>query len=569
MLSLLRIQNLALVEDLSVPLEDGFTVLTGETGAGKSLLVDALSPLVGGRGDGGLVRSGAERAVVEGVVEGAFEGWSAFLEGKGLPLEQPVVLRREVGAQGRSRAWINGAPCNLGDLKEAGRLWMRLTSQHDHQSLLSEERHLALLDEALGLRPDLSALAEAVREAEAALKARRRSESERESRLEWLAEQLQDFDKLAPKPGEWAQLRAEREPLRHAAQLDQAFREGAEGFHEGVPSLQRAHRALLKTSAVLPEFQPHLDRLRSALLELEDLEILTQEQALHWSKAGTERIEAVEARLAMYEKLARRHHCEPEELADQARLLREEQRNLLAGDSSLQELERQLARAVEAYRQAAEALHERRAAWIPKLEKEIHARLQTLGMKGARLQARLSLALEPASPVVHAGQNVKVSSIGFSALALWIEPNPGEGFRPLAKIASGGELSRVMLAFLGAGMALSEDKKSPNEMHEGGLTLVLDEVDAGIGGETALAVGDAVRGLGGRHQVLAVTHLAQVAAKATHHGQLSKGTSKGRTRSELAWLQNDERIRELARLLSGHPDGAEAQSHARSLLGSS
>ncbi len=560
MLTSLRIQNLALVEDLTAPFKGGFTVLTGETGAGKSLLVDALALLVGARGDGDLVRVDSERAVVEGVVEEGFEGWLAFLEARGLPAEQPVVLRREVGAQGRSRAWINGASCNLGDLREAGRLWMRLTSQHDHQSLLSEERHLTLLDEALGLHPDLSTEAEAVREAEAALRARRRSESERESRLVWLTEQIQDLEKLAPKPAEWVQLRDEREPLRHAAQLEQAFREAAESFREAIPPVETAHRALIRATSVLPDAQGEVDRLRSALLELEDLQALAQDQAIHWSKSGVERIEFIETRLAAFERLARRHRCEPEELADRLKALKEEQRDLLAGSSSLKELEGRLAKAAETYRIAAEALHERRSAWIPKLEKEVHARLQKLGMAGARLQARLSLAPDTGSPVQHSGQSVRVSAAGFSALALWIEPNPGEGFRPLAKIASGGELSRVMLSFLGAGMAL-------NPRAEDGLTLVLDEVDAGIGGETALAVGAAVRELGHRHQVLAVTHLAQVAARAEHHGRLRKATAGGRTRSELTWLTGEEQVRELARLLSGHPDGAEAQAHARSLLG--
>ncbi len=561
MLASLRIQNLALVEDLTVPFEAGFTVLTGETGAGKSLLVDALALLVGARGDLELVRVGSERAVVEGVIEDGFEGWRGFLEARGLPAEQPVVLRREVGAQGRSRAWINGASCNLGDLREAGRIWMRLTSQHDHQSLLSEERHLGLLDEALGLHPDLSSEAEAVREAEAALRARRKSESERESRLAWLADQIQDLEKLAPKPGEWLQLRDEREPLRHAAHLEQAFREASEAFREAMPQIETAHRAFIRAASVLPDTQLEVDRLRSALLELEDLQALGQEQAIHWSKSGVERIEAVESRLAAFERLARRHHCEPEELADRLKVFREEQRDLLAGSSSIQDLEKRLAKAAEAYRKAAEALHERRGTWIPKLEKEVHARLQKLGMGGARLQARLSLAGEPGSPVQQAGQSVRVSASGFSALALWIEPNPGEGFRPLAKIASGGELSRVMLAFLGAGMALGEGT-------EEGLTLVLDEVDAGIGGETALAVGAAVRELGKRHQVLAVTHLAQVAARAEHHGRLRKATLAGRTRSELSWLEGETQVKELARLLSGHPEGLEAQAHARSLLGS-
>jgi DNA repair protein RecN (Recombination protein N) len=558
MLSSLRIQNLALVEDLSLDWGRGFTVLTGETGAGKSLLVDALSLLVGARGDSELVRHGAERATVEAVVEGHFEAWQAFLLDRGLPDEQPVVLRREVGP-GRSRAWINGASCALGDLREAGRFWMRLTSQHDHQSLLGEDRHLALIDEVLGLEPRLEGEAAAVREAGEALKARRHSEAERERRLEQLAEALADLDKLAPRPGEWAQLKADREGLRHAAHLEAAFREAAEALGEGLPKVELAHKALARAVAHWPDAAPEQDRLRSTALELEDLLALAQDQALRWGASGADRIEAMEARLALYERLARRHRCEPEELPVRSQALREEQRSLLAGDAPLKALEANLAEAAERYRAAAEALHGRRAAAIPRLESEVQKRLGRLGMKGARLQLRLSLAEEAGSPVQQGGRPVRVASTGFSALAIWIEPNPGEGFRPLARIASGGELSRLMLALVGAGLVLGGGAREE-------LTLVLDEVDSGLGGETALAVGRAVAELGRAHQVLAVTHLAQVAARADRHGTLRKETEGGRTRSALRWVEGEARHRELARLLSGHPDRAEALEHAKVLL---
>jgi DNA repair protein RecN (Recombination protein N) len=561
MLTSLRIQNLALVEDLALDFAKGFTVLTGETGAGKSLLVDALSLLVGARGDGDLVRQGTERAVVETVAEGSFEAWGAFLAERGLPEEQPVVLRREVAGNGRSRAWINGGACSLADLREAGRIWMRLTSQHDHQSLMAEDRHLGLLDEVLGIRPDLTAQTAGVKEAQARLAARKRSESQRGERLEWLAEQIADLEKLSPKPGEWVQLRSEREPLRHAAQLEQAFREGSEELREAGRHVEAGHRALARTAAILPEAQGDVDRLRSAMLELEDLYALAQDQTIRWSREGVDKIEALETRLAQFEKLARRHHCEPDDLAKHQADFKQEQSELLAGSSSLKELEGALARSCQVYLLAATELHDRRAALVPKLEKETHKRLKLLGMGGSRLQFRLSLAEDPASPVLQAGRPVRVSAQGFSALAIWIESNVGEGFRPLAKIASGGELSRLMLALQGAGMVLGSDGGEP-------LVLVLDEVDAGIGGETAIAVGTAIGELGHRHQVLAVTHLAQVAARADHHGLLRKEVQDGRTRSSLTWLAGDEQVRELARLLSGHPDRPEALAHARSLLGS-
>ncbi|MBP1773546.1 MAG: repair protein RecN, partial [Holophagaceae bacterium] len=393
----------------------------------------------------------------------------------------------------------------------------------------------------------------------AALKARRRSEAEREQRLEQLAEGIADLDKLAPKPGEWAQLKADREPLRHAVHLEQAFREAAEALHAGVPQVELAHKALARAVAHWPDAAAEQDRLRSAVLELEDLLALAQDQAMRWAGAGADRIEAMEARLALYERLARRHRCEPEELPGRLQAMQEEQRALLAGDVSMKDLEKALAKAAEAYRLAAEALHARRSDAIPKLETEVQKRLSRLGMKGSRLQLRLSLAEEPGSPVSQSGRPVRVAAQGFSALAIWIEPNPGEGFRPLAKIASGGELSRLMLALVGAGLALGDGIRE-------GLTLVLDEVDSGLGGETALAVGKAVAELGRAHQVLAVTHLAQVAARADRHGRLHKETENGRTRSALGWVAGEARNREVARLLSGHPDRAEALEHAKVLL---
>ena len=436
---------------------------------------------------------------------------------------------------------------------------MRLTSQHDHQSLLGEDRHLTLIDEVLGLEPRLDSQAAAVRAAEAALKARRRSEAERGQRLEELAEALADLEKLNPRPGEWAQLKADREPLRHAVNLEQAFREAAEALAEGLPKVELAHKALGRAVAHWPDAASDQDRLRSAVLELDDLLALAQDQALRWAGAGADRIELMEARLAFYERLARRHRCEPEELTTRAQAFREEQRCLLAGDVSVKELEGALAKVAETYRAAAEALHGQRGEAIPRLEAEVQKRLARLGMKGARLQLRLALAEEAGSPVEQGGRPVRVAAQGFSALAIWIEPNPGEGFRPLARIASGGELSRLMLALVGAGLALGAGVRD-------GLTLVLDEVDAGLGGETALAVGKAVAELGRAHQVLAVTHLAQVAARADRHGCLHKETEGGRTRSALGWVVGEARTRELARLLSGHPDRIEALDHARVLL---
>jgi DNA repair protein RecN (Recombination protein N) len=559
MLSSLRITNLALVEDLALDLGPGFSVLTGETGAGKSLLVDALALLVGARADADTVRLGAERATVEAVVEGRGGAWLDFLGARGLPAEHPVVLRREVSAAGRSRAWINGASCALNDLKEAGRIWMRLSSQHDHQSLLAEERHLALLDEVLGIEPDLSDLVSGVRAAAAALDARNRSEADRARRLAELAELIGDLEKLAPKPAEWSALKAERETLRHSALLEATHREAAEALHASLPGLREAGHALARAATVLPEAQDLVDRLRSAGLELEDLQALAQDQAQRFARRGEGALDDLEGRLARFEKLARRHRCEPDELAGVLAELRAEEARLKDRGESPEALAKALERACGAYLEAAEVLHARRSEALAPLEADAKKRLARLGMKGARLQCRLAVAEEATSPVIRGGRGVRVAASGFSTVALWIEPNVGEGWRPLAKVASGGELSRVMLALLGAGLR--------GDGRASALTLVLDEVDAGIGGETALAVGDAIQELGRVHQVLCVTHLAQVAGRADRHGALSKATAGDRTHSRFAWVEGETRIRELARLLSGQPDRPEALEHARVLIG--
>jgi DNA repair protein RecN (Recombination protein N) len=555
MLCSLRIKNLALVEDLSLDFEGGFTVLTGETGAGKSLLVDALALLLGARADTEVVRAGTDRATVEAVVDGNFDSWNALLQDRGLPMEQPIVLRREVGTNGRSRAWVNGASVTLTDLREASRIWVRLTSQHDHQSLLSEERHLGLFDEIIGIEADLSKEAAAVKDAESRLSARKRSEADRERRLGELEELLATLVKFSPKPHEWSQLRAEREPLRHATQLEAAWKDAAEGFRQAMPHFESAQRAVTRVALILPEMQNEQDRMRSALIELEDLSARSEDEYRKWASKGESRLEEVEGRLAKYERFARRLGCEPDELAEKTKQLQAEQAQLMEGESSITELEKALEGAVKVYCDAALELHDKRKDAVSGLEKKVHKHLGRLGMSGAKLQIRIGLHEDEKSVVTHQGHGVRVSPKGFTGVTLWIEPNVGEGFRPLAKIASGGELSRLMLAMMSAGKGASD-----------GLTLILDEVDAGLGGETALAVGESVKELGQRHQVLAVTHLAQVASRANHHGVLQKETSDGRTRTTLTWINGDLQIRELARLLSGHPDGPEAQAHAKSLL---
>lgn len=559
MLLSLRIQNLALVEDFSINFNKGFTVFTGETGAGKSLLVDAISLLIGTRGDANIVRHGYDKAVVEAVIDGDYEAWDKFLYERGLPKEQPVILRREVAISGRSRAWLNGGACSLNDLREASRIWVRLTGQHDYQSLMAEDRHLALLDETIGIKINLSAEVEQVKSAQARMIAKSLSESKIKERLEWLHQEITTLSKLAPKKGEWSQLYLEREPLRHAAQLEQIFCESVEDLGHSSYYADLSYRALTRAAIILPCISGDVDRLRSVMLELDDILSLAREQVASWSNKGVNYIESLEARMAEFERLARRHNCEPDELYYKLSELKHEQEELLAGNSDIEVLMQILVKACENYYLAAEKLHQIRVDFIPKLEKEVNKRLTQLGITSARLQIRLGITEDTSSPAVYLGHPIKISPNGFSSASFLIETNIGEGFRPLTKVASGGELSRLMLAIQGAGIALGTERNYP-------LVLVFDEVDTGIGGETAIAVGAAISELSGYHQVLLVTHLAQVAVKADNHGFLCKSIKENRTHSNFTWLFEDSKVRELARLLSGHTDNSEALSHAKSLL---
>lgn len=559
MLTSLRIQNLALVEDMVLEMGSGFTVLTGETGAGKSLLVDALSLLVGSRGDSDTVRRGEDRAIVEGTVEINIDDWKVFCESKKIPLSSPLLIRREVAASGRSRVSINGIASSVGDLKEAGKLWMRLMSQHDHQSLLDEERHLGLLDEILGIEPKLSELVERVRQDAMALRVRRQSDASRAARLMTLVEDMEKLKALEPLTGEWSRLKEEREPLRHATQLDTLFRDINNAFDESTMPLDTIRRSWSRALLLWPEGSDDHDRLRLILSDLEDMKERSSAWGHHWNNAGLEKIEALESRLAQYEKLARHHHCEPDELESICNQLREEKTILESSDGTLDRYETALKESCDRYARAAQALHEKRSKALPKLERDVHGRLERLGMRQARMQFRLAHQVDPESPCVWEKQQLRVHNLGWSDLSIWIESNTGEGFRPLAKIASGGELSRVMLALLGAGLHPQGAAAIP-------ITLVLDEVDAGVGGETAIRVGESMKELSQAHQVLAVTHLAQVASKASSHWRLTKETVKGRTRSLSSLLQGEIRIHEVARLLSGDSNNKETLDLARNLL---
>ena len=538
MIRFLGIRDLAVVDALDIEFEGGFNVLTGETGAGKSIIVGALGLLIGGRGGGDLVRTGAARALVQA----AFED----------PEGGETVVRRELPAQGRGRTFLNDELSTAAALKTLGARLVDVHGQHAHQALLDPRSHAGLLDAWGGLESAAAEVAAAWRswrDAQARLEAARVDAQERAARVEFLEYQLQEIDGVAPRPGEDEALRNERRRLANAERL-LTLAGGAYAIlyerDDSVLSTLGAVWRQLDELAALDAGWTEQAAVRDAVVPpLEDLA-----HALRSCAAAVEvsprRLEEVETRLAGVERLVRKHGGTLDAVLERRRAIVSELDDLRGGEKRRAALEGDAAGAREAYRAAAGALSalrvERGRTLVPALEAE----LRRLAMPDGRVEARVEAGL----PEGRWGPR------GTDRVELLLSANPGEEARPLARVASGGELSRVMLAL-----------KTLAATDAAGKTLVFDEVDAGIGGRAADHVGQRLRALGARYQVLCVTHAPQLAAHAATHFRVSKRVDGGRTRTMVDKLTPDERVAELARLMTGS-DSAAARASAAELLAS-
>lgn len=549
MLRTLRIRNVAVVEELTVEFGAGLNVLTGETGAGKSILVDALGLAAGERADASLVRSGADRAVVEAVFDPPFPSTlDALLESRGVERgEEGVVVKREVAAAGGGRVFVNGSPTTVAVLREIGGLLVELHGQHEHQSLLAADRQLDLLDARAGAASDAAEVAAAwdrVRRAREALDHRRASMRDREARIAQLREVVREIDALDPRPGEREALDRERRVLQHAGRVARLLEEATGALHEGEPSAASLASAAARRLAELAEIDPGLSelaqRVEAARLDLQD----AGATLAAWGERADfdpSRIDGIASRLAALDRLLLRFGPDEAtalETRDQARA---ECAALEDGDRSLEQAERAATEAQETFARAAAALSERRRTIGPALASEVEAQLGALALGKARFA--VALREGPAGPR------------GVERAEFLLAANPGEPAKPLARTASGGELSRVMLALHlvleGAGS---------------GRVLVFDEVDAGVGGAAAAAVGGRLGTLARRHQVLCVTHLPQVAAHASRHYHVRKRVADGRTSTDISALDGAARIEELARMLGGRELTEAARRNAEELL---
>jgi DNA repair protein RecN (Recombination protein N) len=554
MLKLLRINNIALIPSLQLELGPGLTLLTGETGAGKSILIDALGLLLGRRASPELIRSGEERATVEAVVE--WEGAHERLESHGLPSDgDELVLRREIQVNGKGRATVNGALVPVALLRKLSSAVAVVHGQHEPQGLLDPARHLDLLDRFAAAQEGraVARIYGELREVEAALERLRRDQRETERRREMLEFQAGEIEAAGLDPEEEQQLRLEKARLANAGRLAELSGEAYSLLYDdeaaALDRLSQVFRRVEDLASIDPEFRPHLEARPTLVAQLEELALLLRSYQERLEVAPG-RLDEVESRLALIERLKRKYGASVEEVLTFAQECRRELADL--GDPGEREatLEEQRAGLASQYLAQARSLSRRRRAAAAQLERAVQSELAQLAME----KTRLRVAFDP--EVVGGDEDPgRWTERGLERAELLLSPNPGEALRPLARIASGGELSRIMLAL-----------KSVVHADTPGATLVFDEVDAGIGGGVAEVVGRKLRAAAGHQQVLCVTHLPQIAALADHHVAVRKGAEGSRTITTVAALDRDGRVEEIARMLGGETVTDTARRHAREML---
>ena len=537
MIRFLSIRDLAVIDRLELELDAGFTILTGETGAGKSILVGALGLLRGARASSGLVRTGAERAVVEAMAEDADGG--------------ERVLRREVSARGRSRAFVDDRLVSTAALRSVGARLLDIHGQHEHQALLDPSIHLDLLDRYADLEP----LRGSVHDAFAGWQdARQRAEQARAraataaERAEIVALRLRDIDEVDPVEGEDETLAAQRRLLANAERVHRLAAESYAELYDGdgavLDVLDRVWRRVEELAGFDGEFAPHLAARDTVRPHLEELAYALRSRAGE-ADASPGQLPAIEDRLAKLERLKRRYGPTLADVVAHRDGLRRE-REQMEGETDLESLEGVASAAGERYAGLARTLSKRRRSVAGELARAVEGGLDELAMERTRFEVVF----------LEAGEGEAAwTERGVDRVEFYFSANPGEDVRPLARIASGGELSRVMLALR---TVISTDPP--------GRTLVFDEVDAGVGGEAAERIGARLHGLAERYQVLCITHLPQIAAWGTSHHRVTKSVRDGRTLASVDRLDGESRASEIARMMTGTRVSGTVLESARELL---
>lgn len=548
MLRTLAIRDFVIVDAIELEFSAGFTVFTGETGAGKSILIDALALTLGGRGDASMVREGAQKADIcaEFSCNATTIDW--LKEHDFSTDDEQLLIRRVIDNAGRSKAYINGINATAAQLRELGELLVDIHGQHAHQSLLKAEAQRQLLDMQGGLQALTNEIAQRFNHWRSLAKQREEFEQnaknilQERQRLEW---QVGELDKLQLKQGEWEEINQEHSRLAHAASLLEGAQEAADVIAESDhPILSQVSSTLQKLNRLVEfdsKLTPIVESLESARINLQECAYALNDY-LGRVELDPARLKQVEHRVETLHSTARRFHVGPEGLIGELASL-QQQLQQLSGASDIASLKKQEELAYQAYLNEAQKLSKKRQALAQELGHSVSAAMQDLSMAGGRFAIQL-VDCEP-------------SSTGLETIEFMVAGHAGVQLRPLAKVASGGELARISLAI---SVITSCATATP--------TLIFDEVDSGIGGAVAEVVGRLLKRLGQDRQVLCVTHLPQVASQANQHFEVSKTQENNQTFSQITALDNKQRVEEIARMLGGVEITATTRKHARELLAS-
>jgi len=553
MIRSLRIKNLATIEDLEVNFKGGFSILTGETGAGKSIIIDGIKLVLGEKASPEVVRTGMREAVIEAVFQIPEEKHSS-LEFADLEKGE-IFLQRQVSLEGTGRAYIDGVLAPIKKLREISPGLVDIYGQNDHIFLLQLENHLHYLDEYLGLVPKREQISEQAQYLRQLIRKKNELETrqrERERRLDFLSFEINEIESSRLSPGEWEALLAERNILKNAEKIADLVEKAL-----AYSSLQEdsVSALLLKLEGTVHElgrydpgfqaFSEPLNQTAIAVGELSDFLVKFKEK----QHLGPERLEELEERLSVIEKLKRKYGRGIEEVLLYLARIKQERDDLLQSEERLADLETEIGKILAQYKSNAEHLSRRRKEGAKGLEAQVEKEIALLGMKRARFKVSIGTESFPGLEID------KVRESGLDNVEFLISPNPGEELRPLRKIASGGELSRIMLAL-----------KTVGKEKAGSRTLIFDEIDSGIGGKTAECIAQKLRELARRHQVICITHLPQIASFAPHHFRIEKKMEKDRTYTTVKELGFEERVQEVSRLLSGSHITATSLQNAKEML---
>jgi DNA repair protein RecN (Recombination protein N) len=564
----LHVRNLAVLAEVSVEFGPGLNVFTGETGAGKSIVVDSLALLAGARASSDLIRAGAELVAVTGVFVPTGDSWQQELEAAGVGADSnELVVRREISREGRNRVFINDQPVTLGLLAQIAPSMLRIHTQREELGLVSPDLQRSWLDrsggdEAQELARRTAELYEAYAGLAARLERALGNDRLRQERIDLLRFQTSEIDAAQLRAGEDDELRRERELLRHAESIRQALGASFELlFEEEGAAVDRISNAARE----LEEIADWETRAREWVRELHDLQIGLEEitsalrQSLDAVESDPARLDTIEDRLALVERLTRKYGGSTAEVLSHRDRIAGELEELQGDVEQQDELAVRVDEALDAYRMAASKLSRQRQQWGDHLVERVHAELRDLALKRARFAVRLDTRRSDSSPLLVAGKPVAFTDKGYDQVAFELAANPGEEMLPVARSASGGELSRIYLALQLAVRGEGEAAET---------TLVFDEVDAGIGGAEAAALGRKLKRLARGGQILAVTHLPQVASYADRHLRVQKRVTKGRTRTGVDSLDHEQRVEEIARMLAGKKVTPTSLSHAEELIAS-